>query len=109
MNEIIGGLKKNQNKIENTINREINELRVKIDNIKEEVTHDMENLRKKNEAEIQNKMEGHSSRIEQTKDRISEFEEEMVIKEKTEELFVKQLKTCERNMQELTDSIKDQT
>jgi hypothetical protein len=28
------------------------------------------------------------------------------IKRKTEELLVKQLKTCERNMQELTDSIK---
>jgi hypothetical protein len=32
----------------------INELRTKIDNIKEEVTHDMENLRKKNETKIQN-------------------------------------------------------
>jgi hypothetical protein len=32
----------------------------------------------------------------------------MVIKGKTEELLVKQLKTCERNMQELTPS-KDQT
>jgi chromosome segregation ATPase len=51
-------------------------------------------------------MEGHSSRIEQTEDRISELEDEMEIKGKTEELFVKQLKTCERNMQELTDSIK---
>jgi hypothetical protein len=30
----------------------------------------------------------------------------MVIKGKTEEQLVKQLKTCERNMQELTDSIK---
>jgi hypothetical protein len=30
----------------------------------------------------------------------------MVIKRKTEELLVKQLKTCERNMHELTDSIK---
>jgi hypothetical protein len=30
----------------------------------------------------------------------------MVIKGKTEELLVRQLKTCERNMQELTDSIK---
>jgi hypothetical protein len=29
---------------------------VKIDNIKEEITQDMENLRKKNETEIQNKM-----------------------------------------------------
>jgi hypothetical protein len=38
---------------------------VKIDNIEGEVTHDMENLRKRNETEIQNKMEGHSSRIEQ--------------------------------------------
>jgi hypothetical protein len=31
---------------------QINDLRMKIDNIKEEVTHDMENLRKKNETEI---------------------------------------------------------
>jgi hypothetical protein len=30
----------------------------------------------------------------------------MEIKGKTEELLVKQLKTCERNMQEFTDSIK---
>jgi hypothetical protein len=62
---------------------------VKIDNIKEEETHNMENLRKKNETEKQNKMEGHSSRIEQTEDRISELEDEMSIKEKTEELLVK--------------------
>jgi hypothetical protein len=44
---------------------------MKIDKIKEEVTHDKDTLRKKNETEIQNKMEGHSSRIEQTEDRIS--------------------------------------
>jgi hypothetical protein len=49
-------------------------------------------------------MEGHSSRTEQEEDRISELEDEMEIKGKTEEL-----NTCERNMQELTDSIKDQT
>jgi chromosome segregation ATPase len=61
---------------------------------------------KKNETEIQNKMEGHSSRLEQAEDRISELEAEMVTKGKTEELLVRQLKTCERNMQELTDSIK---
>jgi predicted nuclease with TOPRIM domain len=66
----------------------------------------MENLRKKNEAEIQNKMEGHSSRIEQTEDRISELKDEMAIKGKTEELLVKQLNTCKKKMQELTDSIK---
>jgi phosphatidate phosphatase PAH1 len=79
---------------------------MKIDKIKEEVTHDMGNLRKKNETEVQNKMEGHSSRLEQSEDRISELKDEMVIKGKTEELLVRQLKTCERNMQELTDSIK---
>jgi hypothetical protein len=34
------------------INKEINELRTKTDNIKKEVTQDMENLRKKNETEM---------------------------------------------------------
>jgi chromosome segregation ATPase len=66
----------------------------------------MENLRKKNETEIQNTMEGHSSRLEQAEDRISELEGKMGIKGKPEELVVKQLKYCERNMQELTNSIK---
>jgi DNA-binding protein H-NS len=47
----------------------------------------MENLRKKNETELQNKTEGQSSRIEQTEDRIPELEDEMVIKGKTEELL----------------------
>jgi hypothetical protein len=61
---IIGVLNKHQTETKITINREINELRAKIDNIKEEITHGMENLRKKNETEIQNKMKGHSSRIE---------------------------------------------
>jgi hypothetical protein len=79
---------------------------MKIDNIKEEVTHDMENLRKKNEPEIQNTMEGHSNRLEQAEDRISELEDEIEIKGKTEELLLKQFKTCERNMKEHTDTIK---
>jgi hypothetical protein len=64
----------------------------------------MENLRKKNEREIQNKMEGHSSRLEQAEDRISELEDELEIKGKTEELLLKQLKTCERNRQSQTPS-----
>jgi hypothetical protein len=34
------------------MNTEINELKMKIDNIKEEVTHDMEKLRKYNKIEI---------------------------------------------------------
>jgi Mg2+ and Co2+ transporter CorA len=66
----------------------------------------MENFRKKNEKVLQNKTEGQSSRIEQTEDRIAELEDEMVIKEKTKELLIKQLKTCEKKMQELTNSIK---
>jgi septal ring factor EnvC (AmiA/AmiB activator) len=66
----------------------------------------MENLRKKNKTELQNKTEGQSSRLEQTEDRISELEDEMVIKGKTEELLLKQLKTCEKKMKDLTDSIK---
>jgi polyhydroxyalkanoate synthesis regulator phasin len=76
------------------INKEINELRLKIDNIKEKETQDMKNFRKKNETELQNKMEGQSRRIEQTEDRISELEDKVVIKGKTEELLVTQLKTC---------------
>jgi chromosome segregation ATPase len=106
INEIIRALNKNQNETKNTINREINKLRTKIDSIKEEVTHDMENLRKNNETEVQNKTEGHSSRIKKTEDRISELKDEKAIKGKIKDLLVKQLKTCERNMQELTDYIK---
>jgi GTPase involved in cell partitioning and DNA repair len=60
----------------------MNELNMKIDNIKEEVTHYMENLRKKNGTVIQNTMEGHSSRQEQAEDRISELEDKMEIKGK---------------------------
>jgi hypothetical protein len=47
INEIIGTINKYQTETEITINREIIELRAKIGNIKEEVTHNMENLRKK--------------------------------------------------------------
>jgi hypothetical protein len=54
-------------------------------------------------------MEGHSTRLEQAEDRISELKDEMEIKGKAKELLVKKLKTCERNMQELTDSTKKQT
>jgi hypothetical protein len=37
------------------INKEINKLRMKIDNIKEEMTQDMENLRKKNKQKCKTK------------------------------------------------------
>jgi chromosome segregation ATPase len=104
--ETIEALYEHQSETENMINKEINELRTKVDNIKEETTQDKENLSKKNKTELENKTEGPSSRIEQTEDRISELEDEMVIKRKTEELLIKKLKTCENKMQELTDSIK---
>jgi hypothetical protein len=70
------------------------------------VVHYRENLRKKNETETQNTMEGHSSRLKQVEYRISVNEDKMEIKGKTKELLLKQNKTCERNMQELTNSIK---
>jgi hypothetical protein len=71
INELIGDLNKHQNETE------INELKMKIDNIKEEVIHDMENFRKKKETKIQSTMEGHSSSLEQEEDRISELEDKM--------------------------------
>jgi Mg2+ and Co2+ transporter CorA len=50
-------------------------------------------------------MQGPSSRLEEAEDRISELKDEMLIKGKTEELLVK-LKTCEKKLQHLSDSIK---
>jgi NAD(P)H-nitrite reductase large subunit len=71
--ETIEALYKHQSEKKNTTSKEINKLRMKIDNIKEEVTQDMENLRKNFKTEMQNKMEGQSSRIEQSEDRISQW------------------------------------
>jgi hypothetical protein len=48
------------------------------------VNHDLENHRKKNETETQNTVEVHSSKLEQAEDRISELEDKMEIKGKTE-------------------------
>jgi hypothetical protein len=50
------------------------------------MTHDVENFRKKNETEIQNTVQGHSRRLEQAEDRISELKDEVEIKGKTKEL-----------------------
>jgi septal ring factor EnvC (AmiA/AmiB activator) len=54
-------------------------------------------------------MEDLSKRLKQAEDRISKLEDKMEIKGKTEALLLKQLKTCERNMQELTTPSNDQT
>jgi Mg2+ and Co2+ transporter CorA len=51
-------------------------------------------------------VEGYFSGLEQAEDRTSDLEDKIEIKGKTKELLVKQLKTCKRNMQKLTDSIK---
>jgi septal ring factor EnvC (AmiA/AmiB activator) len=51
-------------------------------------------------------VEGHSSRLKEVEDRISELKDKIEIKEKTKELLAKQLKSCERNMQELSNFIK---
>jgi predicted ribosome quality control (RQC) complex YloA/Tae2 family protein len=80
---------------------------MKIDNIKEEVTHDIDNIRKKNETEIQNTIESYSRRLEQQEDRLSEFGDEMAIKGKTGELLLKQLKTCERKCKNSPSPSKD--
>jgi HEPN domain-containing protein len=51
INDLRGALNKQQTQRENTINGEINELKLNIKNITEEVTQDMENLRRKNQTE----------------------------------------------------------
>jgi hypothetical protein len=53
--ETIKSLYKHQSETKNTINKEINELRMNIDNIKEEETQDEENLRKKNKQKCKPK------------------------------------------------------
>jgi hypothetical protein len=47
INELIGSLNKYQNETENIINQEINDLKMILDNIKEEVTHDIGKPQKK--------------------------------------------------------------
>jgi hypothetical protein len=52
--ETIEAQHKHQSETKYMINKEINEPRTKIDNIKKEATQDMENLRQKNETGMQN-------------------------------------------------------
>jgi hypothetical protein len=68
----------------------------------------LENLRRKNQTDIleikipysqtKNTVEVYSSRLDQVEDRISDHEDKIEIKEKTDEVLVKQHKNCERNM-----------
>jgi hypothetical protein len=51
-------------------------------------------------------VEGHSSRVEQVEDRLSELEDKIEIKENTEEISVKQFRSCESNMPEFIESNK---
>jgi hypothetical protein len=80
---------------------------MKIDNIKEKLTDDMEYLRKKNETEIQNTMEGHSCRLEQAEDRLSELEDEMEIKGKMKNYYSNNSKFVKRNCKNSLTPSKD--
>jgi polyhydroxyalkanoate synthesis regulator phasin len=55
---------------------------MRIKNIKEEVSQDMQNLGKKNQTETQNTVQGHPTRLEQVEHRISELEDKIEIKER---------------------------
>jgi hypothetical protein len=57
---------------------------------------------------MQNKMEDQSSRLEQTQDRISELEDEMIIKGKTKELL-NSSRPVKRKCKNLLTPLKDQT
>jgi chromosome segregation ATPase len=79
--------------------------------MKEEFDKDMGNPQEKESNrntrnKKQNTGESHFSRLEQVEDRISGLEDKKDFKEKSEELLDKRLKSCKRNMQELSDSIK---
>jgi hypothetical protein len=85
-------LNKHQSETEDTIKREIHELKRTTQIIKEELNKDLENLRRKNQTEIleikspysqtKNTVEGHSSRLEQVKVGISVLKDKIEIKEK---------------------------
>jgi chromosome segregation ATPase len=56
-------------------------------------------------TQTKNTVEGHSSKLEEVEDRISELEDKIEIEEKAE-LLVKPLKSYKRNIEEYSDSIK---
>jgi ferritin-like metal-binding protein YciE len=92
--ELRKDINKHQSETKDTIKRETHELKLTTQNIKEELTKDMENLRKRNQTVIleikssfsqrKNTVKGYSSRLEQVEDRISKLKDKIEIKEKTE-------------------------
>jgi chromosome segregation ATPase len=105
--ELREDLNKHQSETKDIIKKKIHELKRTTQIIKD-LNTDLENLRKKNQQEIleikspysqtKHRVEDHSRRLEQVEDRISELKDKIEIKEKTEEILVKQLKSCERYM-----------
>jgi septal ring factor EnvC (AmiA/AmiB activator) len=79
---------------------------MKIKIIKGEVMQYMENLSKKNQTDTPNTVGVYSSRLEQLDDKISEIKDKIEIKGKAKDILAKQLKSCESNMQEFSNSIK---
>jgi hypothetical protein len=51
------------------------------------VTKDMENLRKNYQTETKNTVEGHSSRLEQVEDSISELKDKIKLKKKSKKML----------------------
>jgi chromosome segregation ATPase len=99
-----------------TINKEIYEIKNTAQEIKEEFNKDMQNLRKKSDRNPGNKIsfnqkkkntvKSHSSKLERVEDRISGIKDKIDIKQETEEFLDKTIKSHERNTQDLSDSIK---
>jgi chromosome segregation ATPase len=94
-------------------------LKLTTQTIKEEVNKDMENLRKKNQAEIleikspfsqtKNTVEDHSSKLEQVKGRNSELKDKIEIKEKTEEMLSNNSRAVKGICKNSVTPSKDQT
>jgi hypothetical protein len=82
---------------------------MKIGNIKKEVTHDMENLGKKNDKETQNTVEGHSSRLEKQKTESQNLKMEWKLKEKLKNCYSKNSKPVKGICKNSPKTSKDQT
>jgi hypothetical protein len=115
LNELRVDFNKHQHEAKETIEKKIYEVKKTTQDMKERFQRYGKTSEKKNQMEIlemkipfsqiNNTVEGHSSRLEQVEDRISGLEDKMDTKEKTEHL-VKQLSSCERKMQEQRNFIK---